>query len=608
MTAKISARQWGWGGLCLSSPELGRGASGAVGAGDDPLAGVMDMGAVDAVRSLRGNFAEGNMPSVADFAFPGPVAEAYFWDDSFVVGIQGPVGSGKTTTKMKRKLRRAIMMPQSYIDEERHYKVLFVRENYRQLWSSVIPSYLETYPRNLGDWVGGRGAPVQHTIRFEDVENGGFINWTAEFMAFGDNVANSMRGTQVTDLDISEADTNPVDTLTFGAGRIMRYPGRQHFQTYHPRFLSYGQIDCDFNAPDEDNWTFKVFHDAAGRAELQETLTRTRNMGLADQHMTPEEIATMPPVSVNFYRQPGYGEPGVENLQNLLPGFYEQQIAINKLSGKSDVTSRMVYNRTTYLRAGDPVFVREFNARIHVAAETIALEPGVPLRLGFDQGFKGAAVIAQFVPPFHWRFLAELHFPNERLMAVTFGQRLADLLASTRFANARIEAAWGDMAGEAGASAGADENATWNRLVGQTIGVRVRPQRIGTNRLQPRLEAVRAGLEFMHAGQPGLIIDPACKFLRRGFEARYVWTDEIDSSGDKRKVPDKRLTEANVMDALQYLMLSEGLPSGLSKFSFPGLPRNDGRADQNDGRPMRGGQMPAGGLITGYDVMNPYGD
>lgn len=609
MNAKLGFDLRGRGGRLFLPADLGQGAGrtggGAAAAALDPVDLAMGMAAADGVASLRGNFATGNMPSLSSFTFPGPVAEAYYWDDSFVVGIQGPVGSGKTTTKMRRKLRRAVMMPRSVIDGQRHYKVLFVRENYRQLWSSVIPSYLESYPRDLGDWVGGRGAPVQHTIQFED--DLGIINWTAEFMAFGDNVANSLRGTQVTDLDISEADTNPIDTLTFGAGRIMRYPGRRHFEGYHPRYLSYGQIDCDFNAPDEDNWTFKVFHDATELADLQKTLTGMRDSALADQNMSADEMASMPPVAVTFHRQPGFGEPGVENLQNLLPGFYEQQIALNKLAGKSDVTARMVFNKTTYLRAGDPVFKDQFNRRIHVATETIPVEPGVGLRIGLDQGFKGAAVILQFLPPFHWRALAELHFPQDRLMAVTFGQRLAALLASPRFAGCRIEAGWGDMAGEQGASAGADENATWNKLVGQTCDFRVRPQRIGTNRIQPRLEGVRAALEFIQGGEPGLLIDPACKFLIRGFEARYVWKDEVDQHGDKRKVPDKTLTEANVMDALQYVLLSEGLPSGLSKFTFPGHAPSS--AIGHNGRPpMTDGRGPAGGLSTGYDIMNPYGD
>ncbi len=546
------------------------------------------LSASEAIASLDGHFAEGNMPVVGEeMYFPGPVARAYYFDDSTVVGIQGPVGSGKTTTKMLRKMRRAQNLPRSVIDGVRYYKPLFVRETYRQLWATVIPSYLKIYPKNLGTWSGGRGDPVQHHIRFED--EFGEIDWLAQFMAFGDNVMESMRGIEVTDLDIAEADTNPLDTLTFGIGRIMRYPGKDHFTGYDPQFLSYGQIDCEFNAPDEENWTFKVFHDEKARKEIAMELNAALPEGSK-------------PISINFYRQPGYGEPGVENLEKLSPGYYEMQVALNKLAGKSDVTQRMVYNKTTYLRAGEPVFSREFNARIHVAETTIQPDPSLPLLIGLDQGFKGAAVLAQFDQPYHWTILAELHFPNERLMAAEFGRRLARLIQE-RFSHLRLGDGWGDMAGEQGASQGADENATWNKIVGQTAGFRVRPQRIGTNRIQPRLEAIRAALEFVQGGRPGLLIDPSCKFLRRGFEARYVWTDEVDASGDKRKVPDKRLTEANVMDAAQYLALSQHKGNGLSPISFPS--RRGG-----EGGETRSGRLAdaAGGLTTRYDPMNPYGD
>ncbi len=577
--------------------EQGQEGGGAAGARAEALA---DLDAREAVFALDGDLAEGEMPVEAPWEPPGPVAEAYYWDDSPIVAICGPVGSGKTTTKLRRALRRAIMMPRSTLDGVRHYTRYSVRENYRQLWSSVIPSYLQTYPRALGDWAGGRGAPVRHSILFDDGH--GAIAWTAIFMAFGDDVGHAMRGTEMTDLDIAEADTNPVETLTFGAGRINRWPARKHFAGYPTALRSWGQIDCDQNAPDEDNWTHRMFFDPAGRAQFEAALAP----------MARE--AGMDAVRIGFHRQPGYGEPGMENLKNLPPGYYELQIEANRLAGRSDVTERMVHNRPTFLRVGDPVFRREFNPRIHVAAGTLPLIPGLPLRVGLDQGFKGAAVLAQFKPPMHWRILAELHFPDERLLAAEFGRRLADLLETPRFRDRAVEAGWGDMAGEHGASQAADENATWNRIVGQAAGFRIRPQKIGTNRLQPRLEAVRAALEFIEGGEPGLLIDPGCKYLRRGFEARYVWTDEVDASGDKRKVPDKRQTEANVMDGLEYLLLSEHGANGLSRLGATraraGLPgvAQDGAARSASPGPDWGRPEAAAGLTAAYDVLNPYGD
>lgn len=579
---------WVWGGGCVplwAPAEAGRAGAdaAALDTGADRMAA---LGAAEAIATLEDDLPEGNLLSVlSDPYMPGPVAERMYWSNATIAGIQGPVGSGKTTTLLRSRFRRAVQMPRSVIDGTRRYRLLVVRETYRQLWSTTIPSYLEVFPKIPGSsWSGGRGDPVRHLIHFEDAH--GPVQFEALFMAFGDNPIESLRGMQMTDLWLNEADTCPQEILGVGVGRIGRFPGAAHLAGYGPEHASYSQIVCDFNAPDEENWTYKVFHDEAERERLAADMSRSLPEGA-------------PPLKIDFFNQPGYGEPGLENTTKLEVGYYQRQIVANRLQGRGDLIERLVFNKVTYLRAGEPVFKREFNRRIHVAVDTLAPEPGVGLRIGLDQGFKGAAVIAQFLTPFHWRILAELHFPTERLMAREFGQRLADLL-DRRFRGWRIEGAWADMAGEHGASQGADENATWNKLVGQAGGFRVRPQKIGTNRIQPRLEAVRAPLEFVHGGQPGLLIDPSCKFLIRGFEARYVWTDEIDASGDKRKVPDKRLTEANVMDALQYLLLSEHKANGTSPISFPAA-----NAPEDRGRPAR---ETAGGLSTGYDPLNPYGE
>lgn len=543
----------------------------------------------EGLANLRGEFAE--VKPETPTAFPGPIAEAMFWDDSSIVGIQGPVGSGKTTTVLHSRLRRARMMPRSTIDGTRHYKLLVIRATYRQLWSTTIPDFLGVFPKDLGEWSGGRGGPVTFVMQFEDED--GPIDFTAEFMAFGDDIVGSMRGYQATDIWLHEMDTNPSDVLINGITRINRFPAKRHFDGYPAELRDYGQIVGDMNAMDKDNFAFKLFHDEKERNRIAAELNRSLPEGTKQ-------------IRIAFHRQPGYGEPGCENLHNLSAAYYPTQIATMKLLGRGDMIDRMVYNRVTYLRVGDPVFRREFNRDIHVSRQPLELVEGVPLRIGLDQGFKGAAVISQFVPPFQWRIYGVVFFPEERLFAREFGRRLREYLEE-RFPSWPIEGGWGDMAGEHGASQSADENATWNLVVSQTAGFPILPQRVGTNRIQPRLEAVRAALEHIRSGRPGLVIDchDDCDPLIAAFEARYVWTDEIDHSGEKRKVPDKRIPEANVMDALQYLCLSEVLGDGLTDTRLHDIP-GTGRSDAigHNGGPPLGDE---GGLFTTYDVLNPYG-
>lgn len=597
MGAKLG--RWDWGGGCARLP-AGEGVRGASAA----QPGSVDWEGLDAKealatlgdRSPAGNpYSDGAslrdlIEGRRDDTFPGPVAEAFYWSDADVIGIQGPVGSGKTTTLMKSRLRRAVMMPRSTIDGVRRYKVLFVRETYRQLWSTTIPSYLETFPKGWGEWAGGRGDPVTHVMQFADEH--GPIEFTAEFMAYGDNLIASMRGIQTTDLVGNEADTQSEELMGVGIGRIDRWPGRQHFAGLPRALTSYGQVACDFNAPDEENWTYRLFHDETARAKM-----------LTD--LAGDEDGPGDGVRIEFYRQPGYQEPGCENLQNLGDKYYPRQIRSNIAIGRGDLNDRLVFNKITYLREGDPVFKREFSPRIHVADAPLEFDPHQPLLIGLDQGFKGAAVVAQIRGFYRWRILAELHFPQERLMAQVFGQRLRALL-DERFPGAWIEAAWADMAGEQGASHAADENQTWNLLVSRAAGFHIRPQTIGTNRIQPRLEAVRAALEApLEGGEPGLLLDPSCRMLRRGFAARYVWADEIDASGDKRKVPNKKFTEANVMDALQYLLLGQHRADGISPYASR-LSDHRETAEGGTKRGPRGSEQR--GLKTGWDVLAPYGD
>ena len=63
---------------------------------------------------LDDSFATGNrFPSDVTEEFPGPIAATLYGDDADVVGVQSPVGSGKTTTLMNSRGRRAVMMPRN---------------------------------------------------------------------------------------------------------------------------------------------------------------------------------------------------------------------------------------------------------------------------------------------------------------------------------------------------------------------------------------------------------------------------------------------------------------------------------------------------------------
>ncbi|MES2667447.1 MAG: hypothetical protein V4712_15215 [Pseudomonadota bacterium] len=483
-------------------------------------------------------------PEVSLWKPPGPVAHAFFLSDADVIGIRGPVGSGKTTAHLRSRIRRAKMMPRSGLDGIRRYKVTIVRETYRQLWATTVPSWWEVMPKGLGKWAGGRGDPVTHSIQFEDAH--GPIHFIAEFMAFGTSAAEidaNARGLQTTDLAMEEADTNPVAGFTKGLTRIDRYPPKDHLRHLPLALQSYGQISCSYNSPDEDNWTVRVLEGENLNDEAKQVRAALSDEG----------------VRISFFRQPGYDEPGCENLANLGPKYYPRAIAGMRAEGRGNDVERLIYNRIGFVRAGDPVFRTQYKRNVHVSATPLAAIPGIPLRIGLDQGYFGAAVIGQFIRPFQWRILGELSF-KEGSFAPQFGAALKELLATRWPGHAIYKPAFCDMAGTAQESL---EDVTWMNQVADASGLEIEPQRLGGNRIEPRLAVWRAAMEWNQFGVPGLIIDPGCKLLIRGLENDYVWDAEADKSENRGRKPKKRgIRAADAIDAGGYMMLGESLPDG----------------------------------------------
>ncbi|MEO0380619.1 MAG: hypothetical protein AAF252_10135 [Pseudomonadota bacterium] len=491
------------------------------------------------------------LPDAQMWEPPGPVAEAFLWDDSDIIGIRGPVGSGKTTAHLRSRFRRALMMPRSVIDGVRYYKVVIARETYRQLWATTIPSWWEVAPRAEGKWSGGRGDPVTHHLRWPTRD--GEVDFIAEFMAFGTSPAEieaNARGVQTTDLALEEADTVPVMVFTKGLTRIDRYPAKKHFEGYAEKYKSYGQVSGSYNSPDEENWTVRVLEGHGEDKEAEKIRSTLNDDG----------------IKISFYRQPGYDEPGCENLQNLGPKYYPRAIAGMRAEGKGNDVERLVYNRIGYIQTGDPVFKGTaenplFVPNLHIARNPLVPVPGHPLRIGLDQGYFGAAVIGQFFDPFQWRIYAELWFKNGSF-APQFGKALKALLAD-RFSGMRVEMVLADMAGSQRES---EEDVTWTNTVSAHSGLDIEPQMLGGNRVEPRLAVWRAAMQWQHFGTQGLIIDPSCRLLKRGLENDYVWAQDADKTTNRGRVPKKKgVRAADVIDAGGYMMLSESLPDGRPK-------------------------------------------
>lgn len=243
---------------------------------------------------------------------PGPVAARFMASSAMVQFLNGPVGSGKTTAVMIKLIKLARQQAPStrdtvVVDRQRlpvrKFKVCCVRDTYRQLWATTLPSWFKRIPKEAGEFSGSAGGPASHRVTFAPGD-GTAVDFLIEFIAIGENaVEDVLRGYEPTCFYLNEADLLAKEVYTYARGRAGRYPDMSEGG---PSW--YGVLgDC--NAPELINWLY-------------------------------QDIFKSPPEGVDLFRQPSGLSADAENLANLPAGYYA-----NQTDGQPDhYVDRMVKN------------------------------------------------------------------------------------------------------------------------------------------------------------------------------------------------------------------------------------------------------------------------
>lgn len=461
---------------------------------------------------------------------PGPVAAAFFVDRSKVAAINGPIGSGKTTCNLMRHLFTGCQQMPSWKDGVRKYKLCVVRDTYRNLWKTTIPSWHKRFSDSMGRWVGSKDGPALHELSFTLPDSTRLL-YQVDFVGIGENAAEDvLKGYEPTAFMLEEADGLADEVLQFARGRTGRYPEMDEGgPTWHG-------VTLGFNAPPLGSYCYTQFF---------------------------KEL----PEGWKLFRQPSGLAPDAENIPNLPPGYYDGQIA-----GQPEwYVEKMIRNKPGVSRAGKPVYP-EFSDTQHVADHRLEPLDGIQLQIGMDAGGTPAAAIGQHLPNGQWRIYAELT-SQQGTGARRFGANLAQLIKE-RFLRFdiglhpvpswrtnvprrinRMVRAWGDPSAAYGADRVNDEQ-DWLEIVGDVLGIRVDPA--PTNNPTPRQDAVRLPLSRLIDGKPGLLLCPSCQTLRDGFNAGYHYK-KIRSGGVDLFSSDVEKNEySHVHDALQYLLSGGG--------------------------------------------------
>jgi hypothetical protein len=466
---------------------------------------------------------------------PGAQVSAMLRDTkSFVRGLRGPVGSGKSVGCCIAILRHTCQQKPD-AKGVRRTRWAVVRNTNPELKTTTIKTWREWFNDDWGkfNW----SPPYTHHMRFA-LPDETVVEAEVIFLALDrPQDIKKLLSLELTGVWINEAREITKDLVDACTMRVGRFPA---VKDGGPTW--YGVI-MDTNSPAEDHWWGVL----AGEVPIPD-------------HLTAEErLQLVKPEGWTFYTQPaamleeldsagnltGYTlNPERENKKHLDPDYYPRII-----TGKTRPWIRCyVLNRYETLSDGKPVYPT-FRREVHVAKEPIAVQPELDIRVGIDFGRTPAAIFGQQLWGGRWTILHEL-------VAQDMGAgRFADLLKREI---ARLGwAGYGFVFhGDPAGSAMAQTDETTPFMILRQAGINARPA--PSNDPEVRIEAVESLLNRLVDGQPGLLIAPSCTTVIAGFEGGYQFR-RLQVSGVERydeKPSKNRFSHPH--DALQYLVIGGG--------------------------------------------------
>lgn len=459
---------------------------------------------------------------------PGPVCDRFLRSDSFIVGIRGPFGSGKSTTAVIKALVISKKQPKQK-DGRRHSRGAIIRNTYTELRSTTMKTWHQWVPKTEGRWVE-TGPPTHRIIDAE-------IDMEVIFVSLDrpDDVK-KLLGMELTWAWVNEGrelEKEIIDALT---GRVGRFPAQRDGGCIDP------QIFIDTNSPEIGHWWY-VLAESDTTTEKNQQLVESVESAQAE--LRAKGVLKPNQLLFEFLAQASALSPDAENMSNLRAGYYSMLGA-----GKTDDWRKVyIHNEYGYIQDGRPVYP-EFREGLHV--RLFELNPKLPLAIGIDFGLTPAATIGQ-------RSFTGIHrvrweITTERAGAKQFAEILKGFL-NERLSQFTIASITGDPAGAAGSQTDSEETAF---KILKANGVDASPAR--TNDFTIRREAHSAAMTRLIDGEAGYQIHATgCPTLRRGMSGQYRYK-RVASSGGSDRFQDKpeKNSVSHACEADQYRMVGCG--------------------------------------------------
>ena len=488
-----------------------------------------------------------NIPGLKlDFS-KSPTVWKFLNDNSFVRGMIGPVGSGKSYACCAEIFKRAVQQKPSKRDGIKYSRFVIVRNSYPMLKTTTLKTWLELFPEHIYGAVRN-SPPITHHIKLPSREGAAGIDLEVLFLALDQpKDVRKLLSLEVTGGWINEARELPksiVDGLTH---RVGRYPVKDDGGP------TWRGVILDTNPCDDDHWIYRLSEKEPPKGKFAWKFFR-QPPGVFEAKEVPEEM----PEAQGFVHSAGkwwQTNDKAENLNNLPVGYYEQL-----LGGKNlDWIRCYAEGKFTYVQEGKPVWSEYDDASM---VDDCQILDGVPIQIGLDFGLTPAAVFAQRTPKGVWNVLHEL---------VTFDmglERFCTLLKEDidRFFPKHELQIWGDPAGMQRDQI--FENTSFEHL--KTHGLFAKPT--ATNDFRTRREALAMPMTRLVENKPGFRIDRKCVRLRKSLSGGYHFKRVAIGAGQERfrDTPNKN-EHSHIGDAAGYCLLGGGEHRRMTKGNRPHL-------------------------------------
>ncbi len=436
-----------------------------------------------------------------------PTVGRFIRSPKFVRALMGPIGSGKSVGCVSEMMRISCHVQQPTPGTNiRYSRWVVVRNTYRELIDTTIQTFFDWIPEYTGVF---HKMDMKFTFK-QPLPDGTIVH--AEFLFRALDKPQDIKkllSLEVTGGWINEVREIPKAILDMLIGRLGRYPRKINGVGGATRYC----LLLDTNPPDSDHWFYRLFE--------------------VDQ-----------PEGYELFHQPSGLSDKAENLVNLPDGYYH-----NMQAGKDQEWINVyVHGLYGFVQDGKPVW-HEYKDDIHFTDKPINIPRNITCHVGFDFGLTPAAIFTFRSPSDQIVAFDEL--VAEDMDARTFG-RLCKQHIIANYPNVDFKFC-GDPAGDFRAQS--DSSTPFLMLAAE--GIHAYPA--WTNDPVIRIAACAAPMKRLDSlGQPGLIIGPKCKVLRKACAGGYQYK-RLQISGDERytDVPYKN-KYSHPADAFQYALLSLG--------------------------------------------------